>query len=107
MAIDQKQALIAKMLKLQHLFEKQQDEISKAIVVKIKQVVDRLAEKRIQGANIEPEVHPVSIFIRDQMWDHDYQLTDEQRDALFDMEEAAQEIAKKFFISFPGISGPL
>ena len=41
------------------------------------------------------------------MLDHHYQITAEQRDALFDMEEAAQEIAKKFFISFPGISGPL
>ena len=107
MAVDEKQALIAKMLKLQHLFEPQADEISQEIVVKIKQVVDRLAKKRIQGANIEPEVHPVSIFIMDQMLDHHYQITTEQRDALFDMEEAAQEIAKKFFISFPGISGPL
>ena len=105
--MDQKQVLISKMLKLQHIFEKQPDETSKLFVLKIKQAVDRLANKRIQGVNIEPEIRPISTFIRDEMRTHDYQLTLEQRTALFDMEETAQIIARKFFIGFPGISGPL
>ncbi|MFU0844334.1 hypothetical protein FAM22277_00120 [Lacticaseibacillus paracasei] len=105
--MDQKQILIGKMLKLQHIFEKQPDETSKMVVLKIKQAINRLANKRIQGVNIEPEIRPVSTFIRDEMREHDYSLTLEQRTALFDVEETAQTIAKKFFIGFPGVNGSL
>ncbi|URW91465.1 hypothetical protein [Lacticaseibacillus paracasei] len=99
--MDQKQALIAKMLEVQHIFEKQPDETSKMVVSKIKEAVDKLANKRIQGTNIAPQVQPISSFVRDQMLDHQYQLTLEQRTALFDMEGMAQAIANKFVSGIP------
>ena len=50
--MEKKQELIAKMLELQHLFEEQSDVTSQAIVASIKQVIDKVADKRIQGVNI-------------------------------------------------------
>ncbi len=49
--MEKKQELIAKMLELQHLFEKQSDATSQAIVASIKQAIDKVADKRIQGVN--------------------------------------------------------
>jgi DNA-binding protein H-NS len=60
--MDEKQAIIAEMLELQHLFEKQTDEISKEIISRIKQAVDKLASKRIQGANIPPSSNRTRVF---------------------------------------------
>lgn len=41
--MNEKQAIIAKMLELQHFFEKQPDGTSRKIVLKIKQAIDKLA----------------------------------------------------------------
>ena len=57
--MEKKQELIAKMLELQHLFEEQSDVTSQAIVASIKQVIDKVADKRIQGVNIAPQVLPI------------------------------------------------
>ncbi|KLI75026.1 MULTISPECIES: hypothetical protein [Lacticaseibacillus] len=99
--MDEKQAIIAEMLELQHLFEKQTDEISKEIVSRIKQAVDKLASKRLQGANIPPQAIALGYFIRDEVRDHDYQLTSEQRNVLLDVEDKARDIENKFQ---PGIA---
>ena len=99
--MEKKQELIAKMLELQHLFEKQSDASSQAIVASIKQAIDKVADKRIQGVNIAPQVLPIGYFIRDEMRDHQYQLTLAQRTVLFDMEGMAEAIANKYFSGIP------
>ena len=99
--MEKKQELIAKMLELQHLFEEQSDVTSQAIVASIKQVIDKVADKRIQGVNIAPQVLPIGYFIRDEMRDHQYQLTLAQRTVLFDLEGMAEAIANKYISGIP------
>ena len=48
-----KQAIIAKMLELQHFFEKQPDGTSRKIVLKIKQAIDKLASNRTAAIRLE------------------------------------------------------
>ena len=99
--MEKKQELMAKMLELQHLFEEQSDVTSQAIVASIKQVIDKVADKRIQGVNIAPQVLPIGYFIRDEMRDHQYQLTLAQRTVLFDLEGMAEAIANKYISGIP------
>ena len=67
----------------------------------IKQVIDKVADKRIQGVNIAPQVLPIGYFIRDEMRDHQYQLTLAQRTVLFDLEGMAEAIANKYISGIP------
>lgn len=94
--MNEKQAIIAKMLELQHLFEKQPDGTSRKIVLKIKQAIDKLASNRKAAIDISTQVRPISRFIRDEMTEHNYHLTLEQRTLLFDIEGKAQDVENKF-----------
>ncbi|EPC59559.1 hypothetical protein Lpp123_00005, partial [Lacticaseibacillus paracasei subsp. paracasei Lpp123] len=64
--MDEKQAIMVKMLELQHLFGKQTDVTAQTIVLKIKQAIDKLASKRTQGMNIGLQVRSIGYFIRDE-----------------------------------------
>ena len=94
--MNEKQVIIAKMLELQHLFEKQPDGISQQVVLKIKQAIGKLASNKTAAIDISAQVRPISRFIRDEMLEHDYNLTLEQRTLLFDLEGKAQDIENKF-----------
>ena len=94
--MDEKQAIMVKMLELQHLFGKQTDVTVQTIVLKIKQAIDKLASKRTQGMNIGPQVRSIGYFIRDEMREHHYQLTAEQQTVLLDMEGQALDIERNF-----------
>ena len=94
--MDEKQVIIAKMLALQHLFEKQPDETSQKVVSKIKQAIGKLASNRTAAIDISAQVRPISRFIRDEMSENCYNLTLEQRTLLFDIEGKAQDIENKF-----------
>ena len=94
--MDEKQAIIVKMLELQHLFGEQTDGTAQMIVLKIKQAIDKLASKRTQGMNIGPQVRSIGYFIRDEMREHHYQLTAEQQTVLLDMEGQALDIERNF-----------
>lgn len=69
----------------------------------IKQAVARTADKKIQGANVAPQVKPISHIIRTKMSADNYQLTLEQRTTLFDMEGLAEDIANKFMSGIPNL----
>lgn len=43
-----------------------------------------------------PQVIALGYFIRDEVRDHDYQLTSEQRNVLLDAEDKARDIENKF-----------
>ena len=62
--MNEKQAIIAKMLELQHFFEKQPDGTSRKIVLKIKQAIDKLASTRRAAIDISTQVRPISLFIK-------------------------------------------
>ena len=94
--MDEKQAIMVKMLELQHLFGKQTDVTAQTIVLKIKQAIDKLASNRTAAIDISTQVRPISRFIRDEMTEHNYNLTLEQRTLLFDIEGKAQDVENKF-----------
>ncbi|MBS6631278.1 hypothetical protein [Lacticaseibacillus paracasei] len=94
--MDEKQAIIVKMLELQHLFGEQTDGTAQMIVLKIKQAIDKLASKRTQGMNIGPQVRSIGYFIRDEMREYHYQLTAEQQTVLLDMEGQTLDIERNF-----------
>ncbi|WP_368277384.1 hypothetical protein, partial [Lacticaseibacillus paracasei] len=56
----------------------------------------KLASNRTAAIDISTQVRPISRFIRDEMTEHNYHLTLEQRTLLFDIEGKAQDVENKF-----------
>ena len=94
--MNEKQVVIAKMLELKHLFQKQPDGISQKVVSNIRQTIGKLASNKTAAIDISAQVRPISRLIRDEMLEHNYNLTLEQRTLLFDLEGKAQDIENKF-----------
>ncbi|WP_240031236.1 hypothetical protein [Lacticaseibacillus paracasei] len=54
------------------------------------------SRNRTAAIDISTQVRPISRFIRDEMTEHNYHLTLEQRTLLFDIEGKAQDVENKF-----------
>ncbi|MFR1543402.1 MAG: hypothetical protein ACLSTQ_02375, partial [Lacticaseibacillus sp.] len=54
------------------------------------------SRNRTVAIDISTQVRPISRFIRDEMTEHNYHLTLEQRTLLFDIEGKAQDVENKF-----------
>ena len=70
--------------------------LSQKVVSNIRQTIGKLASNKTAAIDISAQVRPISRLIRDEMLEHNYNLTLEQRTLLFDLEGKAQDIENKF-----------